>query len=317
MKRLASMLCACAVVASASAHANLISYFETERDTDFTSAGVGGLRGTGEGDITLSGITGSVEKVYLYWHGPTNSTDPNFNATIMFNGVEITGDNIGFSDDNFWGQDNSQAYRADVTALVSGDGVYSLTGLSPNNSNGASLLAFFDDGDDTNNRDIVLFNGNDANFDNPYDPAGWDIALNNILYSGGMAELELHVSDGQNFGPLDDRDLVINGSVFESGGIFQGDSTPATAGTSVTNGSLWDIEKFDISALFAMGLNNLTVTLEGVNDALSAIVAAINLPAGAAPPDPNMAVPVPGAFILMLTGCGALLSRARRKKAQA
>ena len=295
------------------ANANVIGFFETQRNTDFTSAGVGGLRGTGTGDITLSGVSGDVTRVYLYWHGPTNSSDPGFNATITFNGTTITGQNIGFSDDNFWGQENSQAYRADVTALVGGDGVYTIAGLSPNNSNGASLLAFFDDGDDSNNRDIVLFNGNDANFPNAFDPDGWNIALNNIVYSGGTAGLELHVSDGQNFGPNDDGTLTINGAPFASGGLFQGNSTPATPGTTVGNGALWDIRNFDLTALFTLGVNNLSIALGGVNDALSAIVAAINLPAGAAPPDPDP-IPVPPAALLLLTGAGALTAMRRRKK---
>lgn len=151
MRRVAAGLLASALMMGA-ANANIISFFETRRNTDFTSAGVGGLRGTGTGTITLSGISGTVNLVYLYWHGPTNSSDPGFNATITFNGVTITGQNIGFSDDNFWGQANSQAYRADVTALVSGNGAYTIAGLFPNNSNGASLLAFYDDGDNTNNR---------------------------------------------------------------------------------------------------------------------------------------------------------------------
>lgn len=314
MKRLTACLLASALMTGA-AHANIISFFETQRNTDFASAGVGGLRGTGTGDITLAGVSGAVNRVYLYWHGPTNSTDPNFNATITFNGVSVTGVNIGFSDDNFWGQLNSQAYRADVTALVGGDGVYTVAGLPANNANGASLLAFFDDGDDTNNRDIVLFNGNDANFDNDFDPLGWDIVLNNILYSGGDVSLQLHVSDGQNFGPNDDGTLTINGAPFISGGIFQGNSTPANPATTVGNGSLWDIRSFDLTSLFTLGINNLTVGLGAVNDALSAIVAAINLPAGAAPPDPDP-IPVPPAALLLLTGAGALTALRRRKKAE-
>jgi hypothetical protein len=299
---------------SGAANANIISFFETQRNTDFASAGVGGLRGTGTGDITLTGVSGTVNRVYLYWHGPTNSTDPNFNATITFNGATITGENIGFSDDNFWGQLNSQAYRADVTALVGGDGVYTVAGLPANNANGASLLAFFDDGDDMNNRDIVLFNGNDANFANDFDPLGWDIALNDILYDGGEVSLQLHVSDGQNFGPNDDGTLTINGSPFLSGGIFQGDSTPANPGTTVGNGSLWDIRNFDLTALFTLGFNDLRVQLGALNDALSAIIAAVNLPAGTAPPDP--VIPVPPAALLLLTGAGALTAFGRKKKAE-
>ncbi|MFN3960813.1 MAG: hypothetical protein ACK4NP_12980 [Parvularculaceae bacterium] len=151
-----------------------------------------------------------------------------------------------------------------MTALVSGNGAYAIAGLFPNNSNGASLLAFYDDGDNTNNRDIVLFNGNDANFNNSFDPLGWNIVLNDILYSGGDVGLQLHVSDGQNFGPNDDGTLTINGAPFVTGGIFQEDSTPATPGTTVGNGSLWDIKNFDLKALFTLGLNNLPIGLGAI-----------------------------------------------------
>lgn len=287
--------------------ANIISFSETVTDTDFVSAGVGGLRGNGAGTIGLSGTSGTINKAYLYWHGPTDSTDPNFNANVTVNGQQVTGTNIGFSDDNFWGQLNSQAYRADVTSLVSGDGSYDISGLPANNINGASLVVFFDDGDDTNNRDVVLFEGNDANFANPFDPVGWDITLAGIDYEGGTANLQLHVSDGQNFSAFDDGDLVVNGNILASGGIFQGDSVPVTPGSSVTNGGLWDIEDFDITGELSLGLNTLNVTLGDVNDALSVIVAAIDLPVGAAPE-----IPVPAAAFLFGPIAAAAAWRRRR-----
>lgn len=316
MKRVLALASA-ALVICGTANANIISLFETQRNTDFVSAGIGGLRGTGTGVISLSGVSGTVNRVYLYWHGPTNSSDPNFNATITFNGVQVSGENIGFSDDNFWNQDNSQAYRADVTALVSGDGAYTLAGLPPSNANGASLLAFFDDGNDANNRDIVLFDGNDANFSNAFDPTGWDILLENVDYTGGDVALELHVSDGQNFSANDDSNLFLNGTLLASGGIFQGDSTPFNPSTNVRNGSLWDIENFDITSFLVLGLNNLNITMAPANDAVSAIVAAISLPpAGAALQDPPE-IPAPTALFLFLTGAGALGGLSRRRMKQA
>ena len=89
----------------------------------------------------------------------------------MFAGNPITGTNIGFSSDNCWGYRNSQAYQADVTEFVTGIGLYELTGFGRDpyylqkaiNTNGASLVVTYDDGDDTNNRDIAVFSGNDSN----------------------------------------------------------------------------------------------------------------------------------------------------------
>jgi len=289
--------------------ANLISLFETQRETDFAYAGVGGFRGTGAGDIALSGVTGSISQAYLYWHGPTNSADPTFNANVMLNGNAISGSNIGFSDDNFWNQDNSQAYRADVTGLISGDGTYSLSGFSPDNTNGASLVVYYDDGDTTNNRDIVTFDGNDANFPNAFDPDGWDVTLSGINYTSGTASLLMGVSDGQDFGIGNDGDFFING--INIGSIFDGITVPTTVGTSVSNGGLWDLLEIDITSFLTPGSNTINLTHSGNQDALSAIHFHVNLPAGAAPPDPNP-VDAPKPLILFLLATGLLMFKRTR-----
>jgi hypothetical protein len=288
--------------------ANLISLFETQRDTDFAYAGVGGLRGTGAGDIALSGVTGSVSQAYLYWHGPTNSSDPAFNANIMLDGNAISGSNIGFSDDNFWGQENSQAYRADVTSLVSGDGTYSLSGLSADNTNGASLVVYYDDGDSMNNRDVVTFDGNDANFPNAFDPDGWDVTLSGINYTSGSASLVMGVSDGQDFGLGNDGDFFING--MNIGTIFDGITVPTTPGTSVGNGGLWDLLEIDITSFLTPGMNTINLSHSGNQDALSAIHFHVNLPSGAAPPDPDPdPVDAPKPLLLFLLASGVLMIR--------
>lgn len=284
--------------------ANVISLFETQRDADFAYAGVGGLRGTGAGDIALSGVTGSVSQAYLYWHGPTDSADPAFNANIMLDGNAVSGSNIGFSDDNFWGQANSQAYRADVTSLISGDGTYSLSGLSADNTNGASLVVFYDDGDSTNNRDIVTFDGNDANFPNSFDTDGWDVTLSGISYSSGTASLVMGVSDGQDFGLGNDGDFFINGINIST--IFDGITVPTTAGTTVVNGGLWDLLEIDITSFLTPGLNTINLTHTGNSDALSAIHFHVNLPSGAAPPDPDP-VDAPKPLVLFLLGTALLV----------
>ena len=94
---------------------------------DVAEFGVGGMRGTGTGSITVSGITSRVAHAFLYWHGPTNSADPASNASVTFNGTPIAGTNIGTASDNNWRFTNSQAYSADVTSLVTGNAVYSLS----------------------------------------------------------------------------------------------------------------------------------------------------------------------------------------------
>lgn len=275
--------------------ANVISLNTTVFDTDYTMAGVGGMRNQGGGTIALSGVSGNVTTAYLYWHGPTNSTNPDVNANVLVNGVAVTWTNIGFSADNNWGFQNSQAYRADITGIVAatGNGDYILSGfgMAPEsaanaaNTNGASLVVFFNDGVPTNNRDIVIFDGNDSNQANTFDPAGWNVTLSGINYSAGNAFIELHVSDGQTF---QDDGIRINGSVFLAPGPnFNGNTVPSANNGPSNNGSLWDIRRFDVSSFLVPGPNTLNLVTflptSGDYDLLSLIVAVVDLPAGAAP----------------------------------
>jgi hypothetical protein len=274
--------------------ANDIAPYQTVFSTDVTAAGYGGMRTIGTGTIHLTGVSGTVTKALLYWHGPTNLTDPDANAAVTFAGEEITGTNIGFSDDNCWeyapsqAYANSQAYRADVTSLVTGDGDYALGNLIKQNVeiNGASLIVFFDDGNDTNNRDVVLFDGNDSNIPNIYDADGWNVTLSGINYTSGTASIDLHVSDGQSF---PDDALILNGTttLASAGAIFQGDSVLFGPSAGQTNGGLWDIKSYNVTADLTPGPNTLTLTTGVNSDCLSLVVAAVNLPAGAAPEQPT------------------------------
>ena len=288
-----------------------LTNFQTIYGTDFNSAGYGGMRDIGTGTINVSGVSGTVDTSYLYWHGPSQSTNLNANETVLFDGNSVTGTSLGISDNNCWGYTCSLAYRADVTPLVSGDGPYSLAGFTKDsnrvNVNGVSLVTFYNDADTSNNRDVVIFNGNDSNIANPYDANGWNISLNGINYTSGSAYLQMHVSDGQTF--TDDA-VLINGMPFlATGPIFQGASTPAGAG-GPANGSLWDILSFDITGYLSAGLNNLNITSGVNNDCLSGVVFMVDLPAGAAP----KVVPEPSTFLLLGGGLAGLAFAVRRRK---
>jgi hypothetical protein len=294
--------------------------FTTVTNTDVATFGLGAMRGTGTGSLAVSGLSGTVSQAYLYWHGPTNSADPSANASVNFGGSAIVGSNIGFSQDNFWGFQNSQSYRADVTSLVSaaGNSSYALSNfIKPGvEVNGLSLIVFYDDGVAANNSDVVLFNGNDANFLNAFDAPGWNATLAGINYSGGTASMTLHVSDGQDFQGPDDGILLLNGLPLASGDIFQGDGVQLGTSTVVPNGALWDIETYDISSFLVPGNNNLTLNMSAVNDAIALTVVQFNLPVGAAPP-PASGVPEPATWAMMIGGfgmIGAAMRYGRRRK---
>jgi hypothetical protein len=265
-------------------------------NTDVAEFGQGGMRGSGTSSIAVSGISGPVLHAFLYWHGPTNSTDPNSNASVTFNGNSVTGTNIGTDSDNNWGFLNSQSYRADVTGLVTGNGTYNLTNFIKENTpgacspptlppttdcvadiNGVALIVFYDDGNSSNDRNVVLWNGNDSNVND----GTWDETLSGVQYPGsGSASLDLVVSDGQSY---PDGELDVNGnSVAAAGGIFQGSTGPNYAGNPQgVTGSLWDVKSFDITSLLSQGSNTLHITSPTNADALSLVVAIANVPASA------------------------------------
>jgi hypothetical protein len=264
--------------------ANDIAPFKTRFATDVAYAGLGGLRDVGSGTLSLTGVTGTVTEALLFWHGPTSSDDLLANAAVSFAGTPVTGVNIGVSDDNCWGFTNSQAYRADVTSLVAGNGDYALADFVKEDIdvNGVELVVFFDDGNAANNRDVVMFEGNDSNIENSFDADGWNVSLPGINYAAGAASMDLVVSDGQEFA---DGSLQINGTDLDPGPqLFDGLTVPVAAGSD--SESLWDKKSYDVTPNLVPGPNTIALTHTSDDDCLSLVLAAVNLPAGAAPDQP-------------------------------
>jgi len=249
-----------------------MSGVELVNNTDWVMGGAPNMRDTGVGTINLNSpslVSGaSISKAYLYWAGPTSNASDTANASVLFNSEEVIGTNIGFSHDNNWEYANSQAYRADVTSkifgLAAGLNTFSLanfikgpfdenTGAPEVNVNGASLLILFNDGNSLNDRDLLIFGGNDSNVASGYDGYGWGVTVNGVQWSGSPnAYLHLGVSDGQQ--SLVDDTLTLNGNPLP-GASWGGDSI---LGGSPTFG-LWDLASWNISSLMTPGSNDLTL----------------------------------------------------------
>ena len=254
-------------------------------NADIAEFGYGGMRTDGTGSITVSGVSGTVTKAVLYWNGPTNSADPEANATVNFAGTPVTGVNAGFASANCWDFANSQSYRADVTPLVTGDGTYGLSNFRKSADveiNGVSLIVFYNDADAANDRNVVLWSGNDSNIASSFEPAGWDETLTGVSYPGsGSASLDFIVSDGQ---AAPEHELLLNGNqLAPAGPIFQGETT---GGGFDANGSLWDVKPLDITTFLSEGTNDLHLTTGALPgglelDCISLVAAAANVPASA------------------------------------
>lgn len=271
------------VLAIQPASASDMANFETQFATDVSVFGVGRVRGTDSVSFNVSDISGPVSKAYLFWAGPANTTtDADINAAVTVNGSPVTGTSLGFTDNNCWGFQSSVAYRADVTGLVTGNGTVNLGDIRAPSAeiNGFSLYVFWDDGNDANNRDVVIFNGNDSNISNAFDANGWNATLPGINYSGGDASLMMTFSDTQIF---NDSAFLVNEQVVANPPVTLNGST-VQAGTG--GEGLWDNKSYDITTLLTAGDNTITLTGGGGSDCVSLIVAGVNLPAGAAPNQP-------------------------------
>jgi len=282
------------------AHATAVSLARTEIGVDFVSGGIGGLgTGPGTGTIAISGISGTVRKGFLYWHGIDGSAigagDGIYdNATITLNGTPVTGLSLGDASTNCWGAGSSRGFFADVTNLVlaTGNGNYVVDGLNaaPGHSgNGASLIVMFDDGNPSNDRDLVFFEGNDSDISDfpETDPNGWQATLNNINYGGGSVFAQAHVGDGQD--SSDDSVSFASGAgtvtIPDTSNLWDGNSTPSAGASRSAFGSMWDIHTFDISGAFGAP-GNYTLDFSGMadpGDCHSLTVMMIDLATGAAP----------------------------------
>ena len=274
-----------------------MTYRNTFYNTDYLSVGTGGLRDIGYAQIRVIGTfpLSSVYKAFLYWHGNSTIVEE-VGKTMKFNTNTITGTNIGITAPNNGGDSgpeyevNTQAYRADVTALVkaSTSRYFKVSDFGKMNPDGASLVLFYQDGDNSNNRDIVLYDGNDYNGEfpgypgnpnAPFDPLGWDINLSGINYTSGKVIMTMHVADGQYY---HDGTMFLNGVEMNSRTLFEGNTVPGAIPGVVS--ARWDIKQFDLGYWLRPDVKSLHVTLDDYfDDQLSLVVVVFNLPKGVAP----------------------------------
>jgi hypothetical protein len=276
----------------------------TLHDVDWTSAGVCGIPelgpNAGKGTIVLTGVTGTVTKALLYWHGIQGyaGSDAVYdNPIINMNTFSVVGTSLGDSATNGWGLNTSRTYRADVTPIVTGNGSYNLSGLNAqlgHSANGASLVVAFNDGNASNDRDLYILDGNDSNTGlYAGDPLGWHATLSGT-YLAGTVNAQLHAADGQpQWGTLSNGAYYDNDVTFSIGSSFvtfpdtatrwDGISLPSAGGGRLGHG-LWDIHAFNVSSIFGSS-GTYTLNIDGQaplansGDALALIVALVDFPA--------------------------------------
>jgi hypothetical protein len=221
---------------------------------DYVAAGIG-LRNTTQGNITISGIpTGAtVAQAFLYWAMLDNGESPSLKS-LNFNGTPVTGAKIGSGPDTCWGRNNSFAYRADVTTLVSGNANYSLTGVASGGAilaQGASLVVVYEKPGELF-KNVILLDGNVV----------FPQVLTATTAISGFVAAD-PVSARTTF-------VVGDGQTFAETASFTGG-----AGTTFFNnpfdgsdGPLWDTDTFDVSLQVSPGGAPAAATISIGSDCL-------------------------------------------------
>lgn len=309
--------------------------------TDVAMAGTGGIGapgalGGGEGTLMLAGVSGTVNRALLYWHGidyesPTDGFsggDADYDqANIVFDGVPLVGTRVAQrGDNNGWpsppGPDSAALYRAEVTSQVQarGNGSYAFSGLAAgagHSPTGVSLIVYFDDGVSSNDFRVVHYEGLHGSLDAP-----WQLAFD-LDYGGGPVDLWMHVADGQsvlsdgtlNFrfqpgipGSASEAPLRFNSPLYDGLAMWAGASVPDQGHPRTSGGPrLWDIRRFPLTGrLGPPGRYRVTTDYETGVEAVSLLVAQLVQPAD---PADTLLSPNPFDFGDVLVGNDSAVQR--------
>ncbi len=251
----------------------LSSFYSTTINGDYVAAGVG-MRGTGSGTITISGVpSGStIVKAVLYWAIIANSEDTT-SKNGVFAGSSITGTLIGTDGDPCWAPSTTYAYRADVTSLVTGNGAYTLTGFAtgpstPQNTygeamtpplcEGASLVVVYSNPASAY-RDIVIYDGADT-IDDVVSSVS-TVMTGFTAFAAPIAKTTYIVADGQ--------DQFSDDTLFNTVTLASDTAAmPETTSFEGSDGKLWDTDTYDVSAHVSAGDTSCTVKLQRGDDCL-------------------------------------------------
>jgi hypothetical protein len=256
-----------------------IKYFQSYVvDGGYIASGVG-MRNRGYGTIELSGIPEDASTVaaYLYWDILSSDLDDSY-QTGKINGVPISGELIGTDGDPCWGDiaNSNYAYRADVTALIQGNGSYFLSDFASSYTDGrdpwkpqgviniapmiegASLVVIYTSPESPLSK-VLIYDGSILVIDNQ---AILTMDRFTVADSLKQATTTFIVADGQSYYPIEES--TFNGVLLES---VTWDGNDPQDGPRFSYGNLWDTTTVDVTDLLPPGSTSATATVgPGIGD---------------------------------------------------
>ncbi|RLG84188.1 MAG: hypothetical protein DRO40_02180 [Thermoprotei archaeon] len=233
--------------------------------------------------ITINGIPAgaTIEKSFLVWAILNDTIVP---STIMVNGTLFNGVLAGTDIDYCWGADHSYVFYADVTSVVTGNGVYNVSGYPTGVADfsdpwgsfvlpfaeGASLIVIYSLPTEPL-REIVVLIGDISTVGFPIGtPINATININYPIATPIEAKNTWIVADGQN-NFLYDRALFEGVVVAGPGSSIRvDDAFPGLdhrTGAS-SHGALWDTLTIDVSDLVSPGDTSFIASIQMQNDCL-------------------------------------------------
>ena len=231
--------------------------------------------------ITINGIPAgaTIEKAFLVWAILNDTIVP---STIMVNGTLFNGVLAGTDVDYCWGVNYSYVFYADVTSVVTGNGVYNISGYPtgtadfsdpwvsgvPPYAEGASLIVIYSLPSESL-REIVVLIGDISTESFPVGtPINATININYPIATPVEAKNTWIVADGQNTF-LYDKALFEETVVAGPGSSIRvNDAFPGLDHrTGVSScGALWDTLTIDVSNLVSPGDTSFIASIQNDPD---------------------------------------------------
>jgi uncharacterized repeat protein (TIGR03803 family) len=242
-------------------------------------AGGVGMRNRGFGHISISGIpaNSTIYAAYLYWDILGWIVPGDTFSQGVFNGQQITGQLVATGGDPCWNVLSNFAYRADVTSLVTSNGIYALTNFASNITDGtdpwiergsapmmegASLVIIYENSSSPPTT-ILIYEG--ATLVDSYDNGLVEVTIDGFTApnSAFTATTTFIAADGQE--GHGSADCTFNGYILPTISWNGGDPQD---GPTFTNGNLWDTMTTNVTSLISPSDTSATLTVQKSRDCM-------------------------------------------------